>query len=127
LEKGLGTFDTPGHTAGHQSVVVETSGGLVCLGGDAISDAGAMRRGLPAFVFWSVEQAQASLKKISQKASVIYPGHDRPFMIDGDNIEYLTEAPTIKISGFLDTNRDLVSMELGLPPKFEPRINPDAI
>ena len=127
LEKGLATFDTPGHTAGHQSVVVETSGGLVCLGGDAISDAGAMRRGLPAFVFWSVEQAQASLKKISQKASVIYPGHDRPFMIDGDNIEYLTEAPTIKISGFLDTNRDLVSMELGLPPKFEPRINPDAI
>ena len=127
LEKGLGTFDTPGHTAGHQSVVVETSGGLVCLGGDAISDAGAMRRGLPAFVFWSVEQAQASLKKISQKASVIYPGHDRPFMIDGDNIEYLTEAPTIKISGFLDTNRDLVSMELGLPPRFEPRINPDAI
>ena len=127
LEKGLGTFATPGHTAGHQSVVVETSGGLVCLGGDAISDAGAMRRGLPAFVFWSVEQAQASLKKISQKASVIYPGHDRPFMIDGDNIEYLTEAPTIKISGFLDTNRDLVSMELGLPPKFEPRINPDAI
>ena len=106
---------------------METSGGLVCLGGDAISDGGALSRGLPAFVFWSVEQAQASLKKISQTASVIYPGHDRPFKIDGDNIEYLTEAPTIKISGFLDTSRDLVSMELGLPPKFEPRINPDAI
>ena len=45
LEKGLGTFDTPGHTAGHQSVLVETSGGLVCLGGDAISDAGALSRG----------------------------------------------------------------------------------
>ena len=126
LEKGLGTFDTPGHTAGHQSVLVETSGGLVCLGGDAISDAGALRRGVPAFVFWSVEQAQASLKQISEATDVIYPGHDRPFRIDGENIEYLTEAPTIKISGFLDSSRDMVSMELGLPPKFEPRIDPDA-
>lgn len=127
LEKGLGTFDTPGHTAGHQSVLVETSGGLVCLGGDAISDAGALSRGMPAFVFWSVEQAQASLKKISETADTIYPGHDRPFRIDGENFEYLTESPTIKISGFLDSSRDLVSMELGLPPRFEPRINPDAI
>jgi N-acyl homoserine lactone hydrolase len=127
LEKGIGTFDTPGHTAGHQSVLVETSGGLVCLGGDAISDAGALSRGLPAFVFWSVEQAEESLKKISGAASVIYPGHDRPFRIDGENFEYLTDAPTIKISGFLDSSRDLVSVELGLPPKFEPRINPDAV
>ena len=127
LEKGIGTFDTPGHTAGHQSVVVNTDGGLVCLGGDAISDAGALARGLPAFVFWSVEQAQASLKKISQAAEVIYPGHDRPFRIEGDKTEYLTEAPTIKVSGFLDSSRDLVSMELGLPPRFEPRINPDAV
>jgi len=127
LEKGLGTFETPGHTAGHQSVLVETSGGLVCLGGDAISDAGALSRGLPAFVFWSVEQAQSSLKKISATANIIYPGHDRPFRIDGENIEYLTEAPTIKVSGFLDSSRDSVSMELGLPPKFEPRIDPGAV
>ena len=82
---------------------------------------------MPAFVFWSVEQAQASLKKISEAADVIYPGHDRPFRINGENIEYLTESPTIKISGFLDSSRDLVSVELGLPPKFEPRINPDAV
>jgi len=86
-----------------------------------------LSRGLPAFVFWSVEQAQENLKKISGAASVIYPGHDRPFRIDGENIEYLTDAPTIKISGFLDSSRDLVSVELGLPPKFEPRINPDAV
>ena len=122
LEEGLGSFDTPGHTAGHQSGVVGTSGGLVCLGGDAISDAGASRRGMPAFVFWSVEQAQTSLKKIPATVDVIYPGHGRPFGIDGENGEY-----SIKIDGFLDSTRDLVSVELGLPPKFEPRINPDAI
>ena len=97
LEKGLGTFDTPGHTAGHQSVVVETSGGLVCLGGDAISDGGALSRGLPAFVFWSVEQAQASLKKIAQTASVIYPGHDRPFRLEGDEINYLEGPENIHV------------------------------
>jgi N-acyl homoserine lactone hydrolase len=126
LEKGIGTFDTPGHTAGHQSVLVETANGVVCLGGDAISDAGALKRGLPAFVFWSVDQAQASLKKIAASASTIYPGHDRPFSINGEEFEYLVDAPTIKVSGFLDSTRDLVSVELGLPPRFEPRINPDA-
>ena len=99
LETGIGTFDTPGHTAGHQSVVVETSGGLVCLGGDAISDAGALGRGVPAFVFWSVEQAQASLKKIAQTASVIYPGHDRPFKLEGDEINYLEGPTQIEIVG----------------------------
>ena len=72
-------------------------------------------------------QAQASLKKISETTDTIYPGHDRPFRIYGENFEYLTEAPTIKISGFLDSSRALVSMELSLPPRFEPRINPDAI
>ena len=82
---------------------------------------------MPAFVFWSVEQAKASLKTIAETTNVIYPGHDRPFRIDGENFEYLTDAPTIKISGFLDSSRGLVSMELGLPPKFEPRINPDAV
>jgi len=127
IEEGIGTMDTPGHTAGHHSVLVQTSGGLVCLGGDAVSDAGAVRRGLPAFVFWSVEEAQASLKKIFDASSVIYPGHDRPFKVTGDEIEYLVDAPTIKVSGFLDATRDMVSVELGLPPKFTPRINPDAL
>ena len=107
--------------------MVQTAGGLVCLGGDAVSDAGALSRGLPAFVFWSVEQAQNSLKKIFDAASVIYPGHDRPFMVTGNEFEYLVDSPTIKVSGFLDSSRDLVSVELGLPPRFEPRINPNAV
>ena len=127
IEEGVGIIDTPGHTAGHQSVMVQTAGGLVCLGGDAVSDAGALSRGLPAFVFWSVEQAQNSLKKIFDAASVIYPGHDRPFMVTGNEFEYLVDSPTIKVSGFLDSSRDLVSVELGLPPRFEPRINPNAV
>ena len=126
-EHVINIIDTPGHTAGHQSVLVQTSGGLVCLGGDAVSDAGALSRGLPAFVFWSVEQAQDSLKKIFDAASVIYPGHDRPFMVEGTEFQYLVDAPTIKISGFLDAARDMVSVELSLPPKFTPRINPDAV
>jgi len=37
------------------------------------------------------------------------------------------DTPTIKVSGFLDATRDMVSVELGLPPKFTPRINPDAV
>jgi N-acyl homoserine lactone hydrolase len=34
LFEGVSVLSTPGHSAGHQSVVVETDGGLVVLGGD---------------------------------------------------------------------------------------------
>ena len=51
LEPGVRLIETPGHTRGHVSVVVETAGGTVCVGGDAMSDAGAIGRGAPAIVF----------------------------------------------------------------------------
>ena len=120
IESGVGGFDTPGHTRGHISVMVETAGGPVCLGGDAVANAGDLARGLPDFIFWSEDEARESLKKVTDASSVIYPGHDRPFRIGGGRIEYLVDPQTIKISGFLDGTGDMFSMEVGLPPKFSP-------
>jgi glyoxylase-like metal-dependent hydrolase (beta-lactamase superfamily II) len=126
IEEGVGVFDTPGHTRGHISALVDTAGGRVCIGGDAMSDAGALARGLPAFVFWSEDEARRSIAKVADASPVVYPGHDRPFRISGEDIEYLVEAPTIKISGFLDGTGDMFSMEVGLPPKMAPGFHPEA-
>ena len=126
IESGVGVFDTPGHTRGHISVLVDTAGGRVCIGGDAMSDAGALARGLPAFIFWNEDEARESIKKLADASSVIYPGHDRPFRISGGGIEYLVEAPTLKVSGFLDGTGDTFSMEVGMPPKFTPSFHPEA-
>ena len=41
-------------------------------------------------------------------------------------MEYLVEAPTIKISGFLDGTGDMISMEIGIPPKFAPGFHPES-
>ena len=126
IESGVGVFDTPGHTRGHISVLVETPGGRVCLGGDAMSDAGALGRGLPAFIFWNEDEARQSIKKVLDASSVIYPGHDRPFRIAGSGIEYLVDAPTLKVSGFLDGTGDMFSIEVGQPPKFASGFHPEA-
>ena len=51
LEPGVRIIETPGHTRGHISVIAETAAGPVCIGGDAMSDAGAVARGTPAIIF----------------------------------------------------------------------------
>jgi N-acyl homoserine lactone hydrolase len=45
---GVRTIATPGHTPGHQSVVVETDAGRVVLGGQCAFRAGELRSGIPA-------------------------------------------------------------------------------
>ena len=84
LEPGVSIIETPGHTRGHISVVVETETGPVCIGGDAMSDAGAIGRGTPAIIFWSEADARASIQKIVAAANTIYPGHDRPFRVESN-------------------------------------------
>jgi len=70
IEEGVGTIDTPGHTAGHQSVLVQTSGGLVCLGGDAVSE----RR--------SFEPGPASIRLLERGTSLGQPQEDIRRSID---------------------------------------------
>jgi len=47
LLPGVSSLFTPGHSPGHQAVVVETSEGRVVLGGDATYDVGDIARGGP--------------------------------------------------------------------------------
>ena len=54
---GVSIIDTPGHTKGHISVVVDVDGEKVLVAGDALPDSGTVRRRLPYNVFWDVNDA----------------------------------------------------------------------
>jgi N-acyl homoserine lactone hydrolase len=127
LEPGVTLIETPGHTRGHISVLVETAGGLVCIGGDAVSDAGTVRRGAPALIFWSEDEARASAQKVLAATNVVYPGHDRPFIISASGeIQYLTDTPTIKFTGTLDYDGSTFSIDVALAPNRGTTVHPDA-
>ena len=127
LEPGVKVIETPGHTRGHISVVVDTEQGPVCIGGDAFSDAGALHRGTPALVFWSESEARESIRNIIAESDTIYPGHDRPFkIINQDEIEYLVEAPSIKFTGVLDQMGSTFSVDVALAPNRGTTVQPEA-
>ena len=128
LEPGVRIIETPGHTRGHISVIAETPAGPVCIGGDAMSDAGAVARGTPAIIFWSEADARASIQKIISTASTIYPGHDRPFRIEADGaITYLADSPTLEVSGVLHYASGAFTVNIGRAEHPGTTIMPSAI
>ena len=86
---GVSIIDTPGHTRGHISIVAEHDGERVLVAGDAMPDGGTVRRKLPYNVFWDVNEASESVEKMIAASNVFYPGHDRPFRLEGDALTYL--------------------------------------
>lgn len=96
---GVRVLHLPGHTPGSIGLGVETADGLSVLAGDAVASASDALAGETLNVFWSVEQADATNRRVVGLADVIYPGHDRPFRItrDGD-VDYLTEIRPITIT-----------------------------
>ena len=109
-------------------MVVETDSGTVCVGGDAMSDAGAVGRGTPAIIFWSEADARESVQKIIAAANTIYPGHDRPFQIGADgSITYLGDSPTLEVSGVLHYASGAVTVNLGRAAHPGTTVMPSAI
>ena len=81
LMPGLQLLATPGHTIGHQSVMVELPrSGPVILAGDAVYLEENIRRRVPPGNCWSAESSLSSLDKLGrlaeQENAVIMPGHD---------------------------------------------------
>ena len=83
VAEGVSVIETPGHTIGHLAVLLEVDGEKVLVAGDALPDGGSVRRGLPFNVFWDVNDASESVEKMLEVSSVFYPGHDRPFKLEG--------------------------------------------
>lgn len=99
IVEGVSVLETPGHTKGHIAVVVEAGHEKVLVAGDALPEAGTVKIGLPYNVFWDVDDARDSVEKILDASNVFYPGHDRPFRLDGERIEYLHGPTQVEISG----------------------------
>ena len=101
IDEGISVIDTPGHTKGHIGVLVEVGGEKVLVAGDAMPDSGTVRRGMPYNIFWDVNDATESVEKMLDTSQVFYPGHDRPFRLDGDQISYLHGPSQVE---FIDSN-----------------------
>ncbi|MDP6548831.1 MAG: MBL fold metallo-hydrolase [Dehalococcoidia bacterium] len=97
IAEGVSVIDTPGHTKGHISIIVGDGDEGMLLAGDALPDSGTVKRGLPYNVFWDVEDARASVEKMVHSSKVFYPGHDRPFRLDGEEINYLHGPSNIEV------------------------------
>ncbi len=115
VEPGVRIIETPGHSRGHISVVVDTPEGRAVIAADAFPDAYTVIRGKPYIINWSEAEAQASVKKILALGGTIYAGHDRPFRIgDKGETHYLTSVAALKVMAHLgpDETRMVVTVAL---------------
>lgn len=83
---GLDLIETPGHSAGHMSVLVKTEEGILCVAGDMCCTLENLRNGIVNQSVYSCEQAAQSYEKVKRAAEYILPGHDgciQPFQSSG--------------------------------------------
>ncbi|RJX32501.1 MAG: N-acyl homoserine lactonase family protein [Desulfarculus sp.] len=79
---GLTIFPTPGHSPGHQSVAVSTSGGVHVITGDAVFAYVNLQPAGPHLPFnimgrfADIVASWHSLEEITRRADVVLPGHD---------------------------------------------------
>ena len=73
---GLRLIQTPGHTAGHQSVLVETAEGVLCVTGDAACMIENLTIPTPPTTHVAKGIALDSLRKISQLSDRVLMNHD---------------------------------------------------
>jgi N-acyl homoserine lactone hydrolase len=73
---GLRLVRTPGHTPGHQSLLVNTDEGVLCVSGDAVNTRESLADGVPCGLLWSTERGIASVQRIRAMADRILMCHD---------------------------------------------------
>jgi N-acyl homoserine lactone hydrolase len=73
---GLRLIQTPGHSRGHQSVLLNTAEGTLCVAGDAACLPENFTRPTPPGGATSIEQGFASLERIRRSATRLLMNHD---------------------------------------------------
>jgi len=76
IADGVRAITTPGHTPGHQSVVVDTAAGRYCIAGDAVMWYENMEKRIPPGIHTSMIDCMASLERIAREADNVLPGHE---------------------------------------------------
>lgn len=100
IDDGVRVLSTPGHSKGSLSLLVEQADGAAAVCGDALPNSLSVASHMPRLVFWNVEDAQRSIRTLLERAQAFYPGHDRPFRVDGSRIHYLQPAEAVRIIGW---------------------------
>lgn len=112
IDDGVRVLDTPGHSAGSISLVVQTETGPAVICGDALPNARTALAGTPYLIFWSEADARRSAAKILSPGGIIYPGHDRPFSLHGGAIHY--QIPTsLRLQMLIDPSENDAGVTLG--------------
>ncbi|HEY6761555.1 MAG TPA: N-acyl homoserine lactonase family protein [Baekduia sp.] len=73
---GIKVIQTPGHSVGHQSVLVQTEEGVLCVVGDAVNMDENFTTGVPGGIHVSVSDAIASTEKVRRCADRVLMAHD---------------------------------------------------
>ena len=90
ISKDVRVIETPGHSPGHQAVLVRTEQGTVLFSGDALPTLRSYLLGLPDYITVGDEEASRSIARLKElKPDFIYPGHDRPFRLINGKPEYI--------------------------------------
>jgi glyoxylase-like metal-dependent hydrolase (beta-lactamase superfamily II) len=76
LLPGIRLIQTPGHTRGHQSVLVNTAEGVVCVAGDAACLPENFIVPTPPAGATSIEEGFRSLERIRDAADRVFMNHD---------------------------------------------------
>jgi glyoxylase-like metal-dependent hydrolase (beta-lactamase superfamily II) len=87
LAPGVQAIETPGHTRGHMSVVVEARGGPWVVAGDALPTLDNLRMWVPPGVHYDRELALRSLGRIASLGRWVVPGHGAPFEVASVKVE----------------------------------------
>jgi glyoxylase-like metal-dependent hydrolase (beta-lactamase superfamily II) len=100
VDDGVSVLETPGHSRGSAALLVRQDDMTVALSGDALPNSWSASAGVPRLVFWDLDAAKTSIRKLLDRAQAFYPGHDRPFLVgDGGKITYL-QATNIRVFGW---------------------------
>lgn len=73
---GVRLIATPGHSVGHQSVLVNTAVGILCVVGDAVNVEENFTTGTPGGIHVSIADSIASMERIAREADAVLMAHD---------------------------------------------------
>lgn len=76
VKAGIRLIQTPGHSRGHQSVLVNTAQGVVCIAGDAACLPESFTGPTPPGGATSIEQGFDSLERIRNSSKRVFMNHD---------------------------------------------------
>jgi len=117
IGSGIEIVQMPGHTPG-SSVMFYKGPFLIAVCGDAIKNSWEALTGKAAICFGNPHQAKESIKNILQTASVIIPGHDRPFMIQKGGLEFLAPFQWEVRGNIFPKEQDGLILSMNIPSGF---------